>query len=113
MHDEHDVLRITHGLEHLAAADQVERELALALLRLSRDPWTDPRNTGRNHAANGKPIWWWKVRLIEWAGSAQAGLRCDREALRGFRLYIRDVSDEELTMLVRGALNQEAFEESA
>ena len=108
------VLMITQDREHLAAANQVERELVRALLRLSRDPWKDPRSTGEEPTPRGKPSWWWRVRLVEWAGSAQAAARCDREALRGFRLYIRDVSDEDLVQLIHSVLGpREGIEESA
>ena len=81
MDDVNAVLRITQDREHLVAAGQVERELVSALLRLSRDRWKDPRGTGDEPTPKGKPSWWWRVRLVEWAGSAQAAARCDRDPL--------------------------------
>ena len=114
MDDVNAVLMITQDREHLAAAGQVERELVRALLRLSRDPWKDPRGTGNELTPKGKPSWWWRVRLVEWAGSAQAAARCNREALRGFRLYLRDLSDQELCEFIGRALEpQGGLEESA
>ena len=106
MPDEHAVLIIKQGLRRLAASDQVEQELSLVLLKLAHDPWTHSEATRNELGPEGKPAWWWRFRLIEWAGSCAAADRCEEEALRAFRLYLRDLSDQELCRFIAQALER-------
>ena len=114
MRKETDVLLIRAVHQRLAAASQVEDELLRVLRRLGRDTWRDPRAKEDGSGPEGKPSWWWRMRLIEWAGSRQAEARCDREALRAFRQFIRDLGDEDLCRFVMEALeNRRGLQESA
>jgi hypothetical protein len=106
MHDEHAALIIKQGLRQLAASDDVERELIRMLPKLAHDPWTHTGTAGDELGPEGKPAWWWRFRLIEWAGSSQAGDRCDEDALRAFRLYVRDLSSQELCQFIGQALER-------
>ena len=114
MQDEHAILIIKQGLRRLAAADQVERELSRMLPRLAHDPWTHSGAARDELGPEGKPTWWWRFRVIEWAGSSEAATRCDGEALRAFRVYVRHLSDQELCRFVVQALERRRnLEESA
>ena len=114
MNEEPDALILRSVHQRLAAASQVEEELPSVLRRLAQDAWRDPRAKGDAVGPKGKPAWWWKMRLIEWAGSSQAAARCDREALRAFRQFIRDLGDKDLCRFVVEALeNRPGLQESA
>ena len=71
------------------------------------DGWRDPHPSGRRHAVVGRPAWWWKVRLVSWAGSASAAQRFDPDLLRGFRMFVRDLNEAQVCLLVETLLPNE------
>lgn len=80
-----------------AVRDEVERLLA--------DRWRDANANGRRSLLAGRPVWWWRFRLIEWAWSKGAHDRCSFEALKALRRFLSDLTDEQLRAFVEPFLS--------
>ncbi len=75
-----------------AVRDEVERLLG--------DQWQDPKHDARRWSVAGRPAWWWRMRLVEWATSQKARRICDVDALAAFRSFLRGLPDREACSFV-------------
>lgn len=112
---EHDQVQALH-LDRLLTLKEVsvlEEVLRPHLQGLMSHAW-QPRSRDPAHAHfAGRPGWWWRVRIIEWAGSLTTRRRVDLETLRGFSEFVRHCSEAEVCDLVRGLVEQAGIKESA
>ena len=79
-----------------AVCDQVERLLA--------DRWRGTSRERSPHSVAGRPSWWWRVRLIDWAWSDAAHELCSSDTLKALRKFLVDLTDEELCRFVESSL---------
>jgi hypothetical protein len=101
MHD--DGFPLDH-LRHLFEADQVAEAAGEEVSRLLLDRWKDPALSERRYVVAGRPGWWWRFRLLEWARSLGAEQRCSPHALRAFGSFVRDLPDPDICLLVESLL---------
>lgn len=92
--------------------DELEAELSREIQRLATDPWRSARTSGGT--IRGKPPWWWRTRLLEWATSSRARRRLDPSDLRAFRTFLRHLPDDQVGVFVLGTLPESgSLEDSA
>lgn len=72
--------------------------------RMLSDGWRDPKLPSRRFAVEGRPAWWWRVRLVEWATSREARRNCESDALSAFRSFLSDLTDRDLCSFVESLL---------
>ena len=73
--------------------------LNVHLACLVQDGWKPPLDHMRL-AWQGRPLWWWRVKLVEWAHSTEARSCYGANALRGFTSFIDDMNEGELGMFL-------------
>ncbi|TVP72460.1 MAG: hypothetical protein EA352_12630 [Gemmatimonadales bacterium] len=83
----------------MQAAEAIEVEVANRMAEWLRDAWRAPKNIG-GLSWEDRPIWWWRVQLIMWAGSRAARKQHRPDDLRAFRLLIKHMDDCELVELL-------------
>lgn len=96
-------------LRHVFDAGHVEEAARDEVSRLLLDGWKDPALPKRTHVVAGRPSWWWRFRLLEWAQSVRAVERCTSDALRAFRGFVTDLSESEICLLVESLLPQSSW----
>ena len=79
----------------MQAAEEIEAAAAAHMAKWLQDTWRPPQNrSGLNW--KDRPLWWWRVQLITWAGS-RATRRWHRvDDLRAFTLLIKHMDDSDL-----------------
>jgi hypothetical protein len=99
--------RLVEITEHCLGG--VKQEIA----RLKRDRWRPRRGGGPTEWEN-RPAWWWRFRLVEWAGSSRTAESYGLDTLRGFRLFLRSLDDIEMvTFLEQNGADATYVAESA
>lgn len=88
---------------------ELESGLALEVRRLER--LSAPR-PGPLPAYRGRPVWWWRVKLLRWAWSRPTERRNALDALHGLRLVLAEWNDEQLVRHVEH-VRSTAFPSSA
>ena len=85
----------------LGGTEDLEVLLSVEVERLSgvRAP---SRSRPEGCCYRGRPLWWWRFKLMSWAHSAERGAN-GREVLRGLRIVLRDW-DESLFLSFLGDL---------
>ena len=84
--------------------EDLEDALRDVVRDLLSDGWRSPSPSGHRDSVVGRPGWWWKVRLLSWAGSTAAFHRCDGDVLRAFRMFLRNLDDNQVCFLVETLL---------
>jgi hypothetical protein len=79
-----------------AVRDEVEQLLG--------DQWQDPKRDTRRWSVAGRPAWWWRMRLVEWALSRKALRTCDPQMLKAFRGFLNDLTDPGICSFVTSLL---------
>ena len=83
--------------------EDLEGGLRGVVRELLSDGW-QYRGSRESRTVAGRPGWWWKVQFISWAGSSAASERSDPETLRGFRMFLRDLDEDQVCLLVETLL---------
>jgi len=79
----------------------IETVLGEVVGRLLGDPWVPPTGGSTTHWG-GRPVWWWRAKLVEWCGSTSTRARYCRDELRGLRMMLKDLDDDSLQIFLDG-----------
>lgn len=85
--------------------EAIELALSLVVMRLLQDGW-HPGSAKGDAGWGGRPGWWWRVKLVEWAGGAAARRAHLHDDLRGLKLALRVWDDAEVLAFVKQLADQ-------
>lgn len=88
----------------------LETGLRLEVERLTQDVWRPSSRPVDLPQIAGRPVWWWDVRLIEWAWSNRAGHDHHAADLRLLRDRLRSMERDEMAELIRDLLREDEEE---
>lgn len=93
------------GMDGVAEMEVIKVALSRVVVGLLEDKW-DPGSIEGGAGWGGRPLWWWHVKLVEWAGGTSARRDYPHYELRGLRLSLRAWSDAELRTFLEGLADQ-------
>lgn len=90
--------------QHLLELEVVEGAVRDQVARLLTDRWRGYNPVCRPSIVAGRPVWWWRVRLLDWAWSNDAHERCPGGVLKGLRTFLSHLTDAQLCEFVESLL---------
>ena len=90
--------------KYLVAFQDTETAVCDQVARLLADRWRGSSGERSPHSVAGRPSWWWRVRLIDWAWSDAAHELCSSDTLKGLRKFLVGLTNEELCRFVESSL---------
>lgn len=89
--------RPTPFAEARSAEVEYERVVTGLATELGRLEDVHAPATGRRTIEHrGRPLWWWRWQVVTWVFSAETERAYGGDGLRGFRAFLKSLSDEEL-----------------
>ena len=75
--------------------------------RLAADPWRPAKRLLEGGHADGRPGWWWRVKVLEWAMSIPVRNQFRSDNLRDLRRVFRNLDDAQICDWVLQLLPEE------
>jgi hypothetical protein len=89
------------AVQTLEDIGRMEAALAAEIARLRATTWGLNLKGGQVKLA-GKPVWWWRAMLVEWASSQAKHQAHPSDLLRGFSDAVKDFGDEQVVEFLEG-----------
>jgi len=89
------------------AEKALEEGLTQEVRRLADDPWRPATRLLEGGDADGRPGWWWRVKVREWVMSIPVRNQFRLDDLRDLRRVFRNLDDGQICDLVLKLLSEE------